>query len=46
MDLAEITSFIAPGNPARAFEFEEDLLEHVHRIGRAPLAYDTACVSR
>jgi toxin ParE1/3/4 len=39
MDLAEITNFIALDNPARAFEFEEDLLEHAHRIGRAPLAY-------
>jgi hypothetical protein len=28
MDLAEITNFIALDNPARAFEFEEDLLEH------------------
>jgi light-regulated signal transduction histidine kinase (bacteriophytochrome) len=39
MDLAEITNFIALDNPARAFECEEDLLEHAHRIGRAPLAY-------
>ena len=39
MDLAEITHFIALDNPARAFEFEEELLEHVRRIERAPLAY-------
>lgn len=39
MDLAEITNFIALDNPARAFEFEEELLEHARRIGRAPLAY-------
>jgi plasmid stabilization system protein ParE len=38
MDLAEITNFIALDNPARAFEFEEALLEHAHRIGCAPLA--------
>jgi hypothetical protein len=36
MDLAEITTFIALDNPARAFEFEEELLEHARRIGRAP----------
>ena len=39
MDLAEITDFIARDNPARAFEFEEELVEHARRIGRAPLAY-------
>jgi toxin ParE1/3/4 len=39
MDLAEITDFIARDNPARAFEFEEKLIEHARRIGRAPLAY-------
>src|SRR5688572_6343758 len=39
MDLAEITHFIALDNPARAFKFEEELLEHARRIERAPLAY-------
>jgi toxin ParE1/3/4 len=39
MDLAEITNFIALDNPARAFEFEEELLEHARRIECAPLAY-------
>jgi signal transduction histidine kinase len=35
MDLAEITHFIALDNPARAFKFEEELLEHARRIERA-----------
>ena len=39
MDLAEITHFIALDNPARAFKFEEELLEHARKIERAPLAY-------
>ena len=39
MDLAEITDFIARENPARAFAFEEELVEHARKIGRAPLAY-------
>lgn len=39
MDLAEITDFIALDNPQRAWQFEEELLEHAHKIGRAPLAY-------
>lgn len=39
MDLAEITDFIALDNPERAYQFEEELLEHARRIGRAPLAY-------
>jgi len=39
MDLAEITEFIARDNPARAFEFEEELVEHARKIGRAPFAY-------
>ena len=39
MDLAEITDFIARDNPARAFAFEEELVEHARKIGRAPLAY-------
>ena len=39
MDLAEITDFIARDNPTRAFKFEEELVEHARRIGRAPFAY-------
>jgi toxin ParE1/3/4 len=39
MDLAEITDFIARDNPARAFKFEEELVEHARKIGRAPFAY-------
>lgn len=39
MDLAEITDFIARDNPARAFKFEEELLEHARKIARAPFAY-------
>lgn len=39
MDLAEITDFIARDNPARALEFEEELIEQVRKIGRAPFAY-------
>jgi plasmid stabilization system protein ParE len=39
MDLAEITDFIARDNPARAFKFEEELVEHARKIERAPLAY-------
>jgi toxin ParE1/3/4 len=39
MDLAEITEFIARDNPAGAFKFEEELVEHARRIGRAPFAY-------
>ena len=38
MDLAEITDFIARDNPVRAFEFEEELVGHARKIGRAPLA--------
>jgi toxin ParE1/3/4 len=39
MDLADITDFIARDNPARAFKFEEELIEHARKIARAPLAY-------
>jgi toxin ParE1/3/4 len=39
MDLAEITDFIALDNSKRADEFEEELLERVRNISRAPLAY-------
>jgi toxin ParE1/3/4 len=39
MDLAEITDFIARDNPARAFKFEEELVEHARKIERAPFAY-------
>ena len=38
-DLAEITDFIALDNPERADQFEVELLDHAHRIARAPLAY-------
>jgi plasmid stabilization system protein ParE len=36
MDLADITDFIARDNPARAFKFEEELIER---------AQDRACSS-
>lgn len=39
MDLAQITDFIALDNPERAYQFEEELLEHALRIGHAPQAY-------
>ena len=39
MDLAEITDFLARDNPVRAFKFEEELVEHARKIGRAPFAY-------
>jgi toxin ParE1/3/4 len=39
MDLAEITDFIALDNPERAYQFEDELLEHAQKIARAPLAY-------
>jgi toxin ParE1/3/4 len=39
MDLAEITDFIARDNPARAFEFEDELVERARKIGRAPFGY-------
>lgn len=39
MDLAEITDFIALDNPERAYQFEDELLEHAHQIARAPFTY-------
>lgn len=39
MDLGEITDFIALDNPERADRFEEELLQHAHKIARAPFAY-------
>jgi plasmid stabilization system protein ParE len=39
MDLAEITDFIARDDQARAVKFEEELIEQVRKIGRAPFAY-------
>lgn len=39
MDLAEITDFIALDNPERAYQLEEELLEHAQKIARAPFAY-------
>jgi toxin ParE1/3/4 len=39
MDLAEITDFIALDNPQRAWQFEDELLEHAQKIGRAPFVY-------
>ncbi|SFW15667.1 type II toxin-antitoxin system RelE/ParE family toxin [Nitrosovibrio sp. Nv17] len=38
-DLIEITDFIALDNPKRASEFEDELLEHAHKIAHAPLGY-------
>ena len=32
MDLAEITDFIALDNPQRAWQFEDELLEHAQKI--------------
>ena len=39
MDLAEITDFIALDNPERAYQFEDELLEHAQKIARAPHVY-------
>ncbi len=39
MDLAEITDFIARDNRGRAYQFEEELLEHAQKVARAPFAY-------
>lgn len=39
MDLGEITDFIALDNPERAYRFEDELLQHAHKIARTPFAY-------
>ncbi|MFO1510137.1 MAG: type II toxin-antitoxin system RelE/ParE family toxin [Steroidobacteraceae bacterium] len=38
-DLVEITDFIAIDNPERATDFEDELLEHAHKIAQTPLGY-------
>ena len=38
-DLVEITEFIAIDNPERATRFEDELLEHAHKIAQTPLGY-------
>lgn len=39
MDLVEITDFIAIDNPARADQFEDELLECAQKISLSPLGY-------
>jgi plasmid stabilization system protein ParE len=38
-DLVEITDFIAIDSPERATDFEDELLEHAHKIAQTPLGY-------
>ena len=38
-DLVEITDLIAIDNPERATDFEDELLEHAHKIAQTPLGY-------